>query len=242
MTATSKTQRLSRTLPGTPPVAPVRIVHLGVGNFHRAHQAWYTAHSPDAADWGIAAFTGRRPDVAEALRPQDGLYTLITRGAEGDAFEVVGSLSAVHPSADHEAFLDHLSRPGVAVVTITVTEVGYLRGADGRLDVGRDVVASDLAVLGVDPRGAVASMPAKLVAGLLARRAADAGPVTVLSCDNLPDNGAVTRSVVVDLARLVDASLPGWIEANVDFATSMVDRITPVTTDADQSLVELWRR
>ncbi len=88
--------RLSRALPGTPPAAPVRIVHLGLGNFHRAHQAWYTAHAADAADWGIAAFTGRRPDARDALAPQDGLYTLITRAADGDTFELVGSLAAVH--------------------------------------------------------------------------------------------------------------------------------------------------
>ncbi len=72
-----------------PPAAPVRIVHLGLGNFHRAHQAWYTAHAADAGEWGIAAFTGRRADTADALAPQDGLYTLITRTADGDAFDVI---------------------------------------------------------------------------------------------------------------------------------------------------------
>ena len=89
----------------------MRIVHLGLGNFHRAHQAWYTAHAPDAAEWGIAAFTGRRPDAADALAPQDGLYTLITRAADGDTFELIGSLSAVHAAAEHEAYLDYLAAP-----------------------------------------------------------------------------------------------------------------------------------
>ncbi len=84
----STTVRLSRSLPGVPAAAPVRIVHLGLGNFHRAHQAWYTAHAPDADQWGIAGFTGRRRDMADALAPQDGLYTLITRAAEGDTFEL----------------------------------------------------------------------------------------------------------------------------------------------------------
>ena len=102
--------RLSRSLPDTPPAAPVRIVHLGVGNFHRAHQAWYTAHSPDADQWGIAAFTGRRPDMADALTPQDGLYTLITRSGEGDSFELIGALSAVHAAAEHDA-VPGLSEP-----------------------------------------------------------------------------------------------------------------------------------
>jgi fructuronate reductase len=238
MTPVSPPQRLSRALPDAPPAAPVRIVHLGIGNFHRAHQAWYTAHSPDASEWGIAAFTGRRPDTAAALAPQDGLYTLITRSGEGDAFELVGSLSAVHPSTDHAAYLDYLSRREVGIVTITVTEAGYVRAADGGLDVDRDVIMSDVGVLKADPRDGVASMPAKLVAGLLARRAAGAGPITILSCDNLPENGEVTKRVVVELAGLVDPSLPAWIQDNVDFATSMVDRITPATTDEDRRLVE----
>ena len=135
MTAANEVPRLSRSLPDMPPAAPVRMVHLGVGNFTRAHQAWYTAHSPDADQWGIAAFTGRRPDAADALAPQDGLYTLITRSAEGDAFELIGALSAVHAAADHEAYLDYLSRPEVAVVTITVTEAALSprrRWASGR--------------------------------------------------------------------------------------------------------------
>ena len=101
----SDTPRLSRALPNTPPAAPVRIVHLGIGNFHRAHQAWYTAHAEDGNRWGIAGFTGRRADMAEALRPQDGLYTLITRSPKGDDFELVGSLSAVHVAAEHDASL-----------------------------------------------------------------------------------------------------------------------------------------
>jgi fructuronate reductase len=220
-----------------PVAAPVRIVHLGLGNFHRAHQAWYTAHAPDAADWGIAAFTGRRPDTADDLRPQDGLYTLITRGAEGDTFEVLGAVSAVHPAADHEAYLDYLRRPEVSVVTITVTEAGYLRGPDGRLELTRPVVASDLVALRQDRTAPVATLPGKLVAGLLARRAAGSGAITLLSCDNLPHNGPVTEAVVRDLAEAVDETLIGWIDDHVDFATSMVDRITPATVEDDRDLV-----
>ena len=230
--------RLSRSLPNTPPAAPVRIVHLGIGNFHRAHQAWYTAHADDANQWGIAGFTGRRADMADALRPQDGLYTLITRSPKGDDFELVGSLSAVHAAAEHDAYLNYLSRPDVAIVTITVTEAAYLRAPDGRLDVDRDVVQRDLQALRKDSRSPVGSLPARLVAGLLARRSAGAAALTILSCDNLPENGAVTKTVVTDLARLVDDTLMSWIETNVDFATSMVDRITPGTTDEDRKLVE----
>jgi len=229
--------RLTRAGLGRPFAPPVRLVHLGLGNFHRAHQAWYTANAGDASGWGIAAFTGRRPDVAEQLAPQDGLYTLITRSADGDSFAVLESVVAVHASTDHAAYLGYLRRPEVAVVTITVTEAGYVRRPDGHLDAGRANVASDIAALRADAGGPVVTLPGKLVGGLLARRAADAGPITVLSCDNLPGNGEVTATVVTELAAAIDPTLPDWIAAHVDFATSMVDRITPATTDEDRRLV-----
>jgi len=238
VTAARELPRLSRSLTDMPPAAPVRMVHLGVGNFTRAHQAWYTSHSPDADQWGIAGFTGRRRDTADALAPQDGLYTLITRSGEGDTFELIGALSAVHAAADHEAYLDYLSRPEVALVTITVTEAAYLRGADGHLDAGLDVIVSDLEALQSDPRNPVASLPARLVAGLVARRTSGASALTILSCDNLPENGAVTKTVVQDFAALLDETLGDWINSQVDFATSMVDRITPRTTDEDRALVQ----
>ena len=175
------------------------------------------------------------------MAPQDGLYTLITRAADGDKFELIGSLSTVHPAADHEAYLDYLGAPQTALVTITVTEAAYLRNAEGRLDAERDVIIADLQALRSDPRLVVSSLPARLVAGLMARRDASSGAITILSCDNLPENGAVTETVVTDLAALVDESLLAWMERNVDFATSMVDRITPATTDEDRRIVESTR-
>ncbi|SED97368.1 mannitol dehydrogenase family protein [Ruania alba] len=233
------TQRLARGLDGLPAgSAPVRIVHLGVGNFHRAHQAWYTHQAPDAEEWGIAAFTGRRPDQADALGPQDGLYTLITKSAAGDELEVISSIVAVHPATDHEAYLTYLEDPALAVVTLTVTEHGYRRDAVGNLDLTADDVAADVTALRADPRAVVTSAPMKLVAGLLARRAAGATAITILPCDNLPDNGDVARALVLGGAAAVDESLVPWIEQHVDFATSMVDRITPATTDDDRALVE----
>jgi fructuronate reductase len=234
---TSAPPRLSRSLPDTPAAPPVRMVHIGLGNFFRAHPAWYTAAAPDAAEWGIAAFTGRRADAAEALAPQDGLYTLITRQADRDTFAVIGSIAQAHPSTDHATFLDYLARSEVALVTITVTEAGYLRRPDGRLDADREDVRADAAALREDRAAAVGTLPGKLVAALLARRAGGAGPVTVLSCDNLPDNGAVTATVVRDLVALVDPTLLDWMDEHADFATSMVDRITPVTTDEDRRAV-----
>ena len=105
---------------------PVRQVHLGLGGFFRAHQAWYADRLGD--DWGIAAFTGRSAELADVLRAQDGLYTLVTRGPEGDAHDVMRSVVDVHAAADHEAWLGLLASPGVSLLTTTVTEAGYRRG------------------------------------------------------------------------------------------------------------------
>lgn len=229
-------QRLTRAGHGRP-AAPVRIVHLGVGNFFRAHQAWYTEHSPDAAEWGIAAFTGRSAAMAEVLGAQEGLYTLITRGAAGDEFEVISSLSAVHAADDHPALLGYFGSPQLAVVTLTVTEAGYRRGPDGGLDLADPAVAADLVALRTAPRAPVRTAPARIVAGLLARHDAGLGPLAILSCDNLAGNGEVLARVVHDLAVQVDPALVPWITANIGFGTSMVDRITPATTDADRAAV-----
>ena len=228
------------------PAAPVKIVHLGLGNFTRAHQAWYTEHATDADAWGIAAFTGRRPTMAEVLSPQDGLYTLITKGPDGDAFEVISSISAVHPADDLPALVGYFTSPELAVVTSTVTEAGYCRRDDGGLDAERDDVAADLAAV----RGAVedgadalaglqlATAPVRVTAALAARRAAGLGGLTVLPCDNLPDNGAAFGRVVRDAALAVDEELAAWIDEHVSFATCMVDRITPATTDDEVAAVE----
>lgn len=229
--------RLSRGNAGLRSAAPVRIVHLGVGNFFRAHQAWYTDQAPDADEWGIAAFTGRSPAVADALRPQDGLYTLVTRGAHGDRFDVIASVSAVHASDDHAAWLGYWRSQDVVVLTVTVTEAGYLRGHDGRLDFAREDVQADVATLRSDPSAPVRTMPGRLVAGLLARRAAGTGAITIVPCDNLPDNGPALAAVVADLIAAVDPSVTGWMAENVEFATTMVDRITPATTDEHRELV-----
>jgi fructuronate reductase len=200
---------------------PVRAVHLGLGSFFRAHQAWYTDRASDG--WGIAAFTGRRPDLARALAAQDGLYTLVTRAASGDTFDVVRSVSRPHAAEEHDEWLRLLASPDVRVLTTTVTEAGYRRGP------------SDVEAL--RSGGSVSSAPARIVAGLLARRAADAGPLTLVPCDNLPDNGAVLARVVGELADAVDRTLPEWIDAHVSTATTMVDRITPEPTAADRATV-----
>ncbi|MGV8978661.1 MAG: mannitol dehydrogenase family protein [Cellulomonas sp.] len=217
---------------------PVRHVHLGLGNFFRAHQAWYTDHAGDAADWGIAAFTGRSPDLATALAAQDGLYTLVTRAADGDLFELVRSVSQPHSAGDQAALLGYLADPEVQIVTTTVTEAGYVRRVDGGLDVDRSEIVTDVATLRGDPTALVRTAPAKLVAGLAARRRAGIGGLTIVPCDNLPENGQAVARVVTELAELVEPGLATWIADNVGFVTTMVDRITPEPTAEDLATVE----
>ena len=216
--------------PGNKP--PIRMVHLGLGNFFRAHQAWYTAHAPGAEQWGIAAFTGSSTALAESLTAQGGLYTLITRSADGDRAEIVTTLGSARPGSDIEALVGCLADPRVVVVTLTVTEAGYVRGADGRLDQNRPEIQADLAQLRVGGRS-LQSMPARLVAGLQARRNGGAGGLAVVACDNLPENGAAAAAVVGDLAGQLDPALARWITDEVSFVTTMVDRITPATTEDD---------
>ncbi len=211
---------------------PVRLVHLGLGNFFRAHQAWYTHRAGDG--WGIAAFSGRSAELAEALTAQDGLYTLVTRAGDGDRHDVIESLARAYPAGRNDAWLAAFASPSVRAATITVTEAGYLRAAGGGLDREHVAVQADIAALRVDPTALVRTAPARLLAGLMVRRRADAGPFTLIPCDNLPDNGAVVTRVVADLADLVDPGLRAWLEASVTTVTTMVDRITPRTTVEDR--------
>jgi fructuronate reductase len=187
---------------------PARIVHLGLGNFQRAHQAWYTEHAADRADWGIAGFTVRSADLADRLTAQAGLYSLVERGPETDAVSVIGSLVEAH-LGDSPRFVELLAAPTTALVTLTITEAGY------RLDDRPPLALS------------------RLVMGLEARRLARGGPLAIVCCDNLPANGAATRRAVLGLATELDRSLDGWIDENVSFVSTSVDRITPHLTDVE---------
>lgn len=215
---------LSRAGRDGPQAAPVCLVHLGLGNFFPAHQAFYTGHT---GDWGYAAFAGRGADLAGRLQAQDGLYTLLQRGPQRDNAEIIASVSEAYAGADHASWLACVASPRVAVVTVIVSEAGYCRGADGGLDVSRPDVAADLARLREDISASVRTAPARLVAGLAARRAADGGPLALVPCDNVPGNGAPAGRVVTDRARLVDAALVDWPEPSLAVVSTVVDRITP---------------
>ena len=214
--------------------APVRLLHLGLGNFFRAHQCWYTEHAADAGEWGIAAFTGRSDSpVVTQLNGQQGLYTLIARAAGGDRFELIASLSRAHRASEHDTWLTDFRDPELAAVTVTVTEAGYLRGAGGGLDAGRPEVKADIEALRRDHAAPVRTAPGRLVAGIAARRRADAAPFALVPCDNTPGNGALAARVVTDLAQRVDGGLAEWTEQSVAVVTTMVDRITPVSEAHD---------
>ena len=219
----------------TRPRPPVRIVHLGLGAFHRAHQAALTDAADDEREWGIAAFTGRKPDAAHALAAQDGVFTLVERGPVADEYRRVESIVEAHDGADLRTLRDRLSRPEVAIVTITATEAAYLLGAEGQFDPSRAEVAPDVAAL--RSGGAPRSMPGRLVDGLRARLRSGAGPLAIVPCDNLPANGAAVRSAILGLARLVDETLADDIDAIVSVVDTSVDRITPRTAAGELALV-----
>lgn len=218
--------------------ARVGIVHFGFGNFHRSHEAMYLdrlMESGRGLDWGICGVGVLPQDAAmrDAMRAQDCLYTLVVRHPDGSLEpRVVGSvLEYLFAPEQAEAVYTRLADPHVRIVSLTVTEGGYLKDAGtGRFDAQDEAVVHDVGHLG-SPRTAFAFV----VEGLRRRRAAGVAPFTVLSCDNLQGNGAVCRQAVVGFARLVDGELADWIEREVSFPSSMVDRITPATTDADRA-------
>ena len=211
----------------------VGIVHLGIGAFHRAHQAVYTEDAVAAAggDWGICGVSQRSSSVVDQLDPQDGLYTLAVRDGAGERLRVVGAVrELLWAQADADAVRARIASPDTRLVTLTVTEKGYHHDpATNRLRLDSPDVAADVA------DGGSRTVVGQLVGGLAQRRATDGGPVTILCCDNLPDNGGVLSGLVADFVHRVPASdgLGDWIAANVTFPSTMVDRITPATTEED---------
>ena len=235
----------------TPRPAPVRIVHLGLGAFHRAHQAWYTSRASDAGEWGIAAFTGRSSTLARDLAAQDGLFTLIERGPHGDRFEIVSSIVRAVPGADTDSFTDHLADPAVAILTLTITEAGYHLDRDGLLDLSDPQIVEDvermrLALASPVSLRCIAAATAlgRVLVGLEARLRAGGPPLAIVPCDNIPDNGRVVRRALETLAAAVSADLARWLADSVSFVATSVDRITPraLPADRDDALAATGRR
>jgi mannitol 2-dehydrogenase len=217
--------------------ASIGIVHFGYGNFHRSHQAMYVDRLMEKGhglDWGICGVGIMPQDVAmrEAMEAQDCLYTLVVRHPDRSLEpQVIGStLEYLFGPDDPEAVYARLVEPAVRIVSLTVTEGGYLRNAaTGAFDAEHEAVVHDVEHP-ENPRTAFAY----IVEGLRRRRAAGIPPFTVLSCDNLQGNGDITRQTVSRFARLVDGDLADWIDAEVAFPNCMVDRITPATSEDDR--------
>lgn len=206
-----------------------------MGNFFRAHQCWYTEHADDASEWGIAAFSGTRHGDPGGMNAQGNVFTLLVRGPNLDVPEVISSISGTFAAEDLDVWRSLFARPELAFASTTVTEAGYCRNAEGDLDTADPQVRADLDALRTDGIDAVVqTAPARLVLGLLARRAAGHGDFTLLPCDNVPGNGPMLRRVVLCAAAETFPSLAGWIEEHVSFVTTMVDRITPRPTEHDR--------
>lgn len=213
------------------------IAHIGVGAFHRCHQAEYTddllANRFDR--WGLVGINIRPPLLAGTLGQQSGLYTRLIRQNDEVEARVIGSIARVVDSQDSAApALDVLASPDIEMVTMTVTEKGYCHiPSSGALDLDHPDIAHDLANPET-PR----SVPGILARALELRMATHGRPVTLLSCDNIPTNGTILGNVVRTFAERRGSKLAKWIEANVAVPSAMVDRIAPATTEADIDTVE----
>ncbi|MEN2792849.1 mannitol dehydrogenase family protein [Sphingomonas oligophenolica] len=208
------------------------VVHLGIGAFHRAHQAAVFEAALESGDlrWGITGASLRSAGVRDEMNPQDGLYTLVTRDGSGDSLKVMGVVREVLVAPENpERLVERLADPDVHIVTLTVTEKGYkLDPATGALLVDDPDVAHDCSDL-----SAPKTAPGFLVAALSARRDLGLPPFTAISCDNLPHNGRRLEQAVLAIARAHSDALAAWIEQKGAFPETMVDRIVPATTPAD---------
>jgi fructuronate reductase len=219
-----------------PRAVAVGVFHLGVGAFHRAHQAVYTddvlAHDPR---WGICGVSLRTSRAIDPLAAQDNLFTVLTRTSDGVTARVVGSLrETMFAGAARAAVVARMADPRITVITSTVTEKGYCHDpATGALNEAHPDIVHDLATPDA-PESAVGIV----VAGLAARRAARAGGLTFVCCDNLPHNGRTVEGLVHAFAQRRDKSLARWIADHVTFPSTMVDRIVPATTPEDLAEVQ----
>lgn len=211
------------------------IFHLGVGAFHRAHQAVYVDRCLAAGErgWGILGASLQSAASRDALAPQGCLYTLAVRDGAGESLSVIGALLGVHLAPENpSAVLDAMADPAIRIVTLTVTEKAYLRNAQGDLDAAHPAIAADLRTPGA-PR----TIFGFLAGALERRRAAGVPPFTILSCDNLPANGATLHRLLIQFADLRDSAMSAFIAQQVACPSSMVDCIVPATTVEDRDAI-----
>src|ERR1700744_245266 len=215
------------------------VVHIGAGNFHRAHQAVYfddLACAGISKQWGVTGVSLRSRDVKDVLSAQDGLYTVVERGHEGETARVVGSIGSGHYAPnDGAAVRAALADPCTRVVSLTITGNGYfLDPVTREFDASHPDVRADL----TQSSGSYVTAWGYLTDALKLRRRAGTPPFTVLCCDNIPDNTAAARTALVSFAALKDPALARWIDTHVAFPSTMVDRITPQTSKSERKFVE----
>jgi len=210
------------------------IVHLGIGAFHRAHQAVFTEDAIAAAggDWGIIGASLRQPDVPDRLAAQDNLYTVESLGSTA-RYRVMGVIGgALFAPRDREALLAALAAPSTHAVTLTLSEKGYCLAADGSVDFAHPDIARDLAAP-TEPGSAIGW----LALALKQRQKSGAGPLTILSCDNLKSNGPKLEAAVTALAERCWPGLAPWIRTNTAFPATLVDCIVPASDAAHRARV-----
>lgn len=214
----------------------IGIVHLGIGAFHRAHQAVYTddALNRAAGNWLISGVSLRRPDTRDALAPQDGFYTVAIRDGGREKLRVIGSIAEILVAPESpQAVLDRLCQPSVKIVSLTVTEKGYCHDpATGNLNQDHADIRHDIAHPS-NPRSAIGF----IVEAIIRRKNLGYPPFTILSCDNLPSNGDTVAKLIQQFSALRNPSLSTWIRDTIPCPNSMVDRIVPATADEDRSIV-----
>ncbi len=225
---TDQIPRLSRSSP------PIRagIVHLGLGAFFRSHAALIIEDAINAkgGDWGIIGVSLRSPGIRDSLQPQGNVYTAVEMSPAGPKTRIAHVLSdVIFAPEDPEALLAIMADRAIRIVSLTVTEKGYCYiPSSGELDINNPDIQKDISTS--HPSTAIGY----LVRALERRRRAGVRPFTILSCDNLPNNGRVARNVVIGLAKCIDEDLAGWIASEARFPSTMVDRIVPATTQADK--------
>ncbi|OYU48477.1 MAG: mannitol dehydrogenase [Rhizobiales bacterium PAR1] len=214
----------------------IGIVHLGVGAFHRAHQAAVIEEclARGETGWAIAGASLRSADTRDALQPQDNLYTLSVRSSQGEALRVIGAIRESHVAPENPgALLARMAAPTTKIVSLTVTEKGYCHDpATGQLNEAHPDIIHDLANPDT-PRSAIGY----LAKALRMRRANHTSAFTILCCDNLPANGRTVKRVIDRFAHLLDKDFGHWVAGEVACPASMVDRIVPATTDEDRARI-----
>ncbi len=213
------------------------IIHLGIGAFHRAHQAFYTEAvlNKCGGDWGIIGCSLRSPGVRDQLAPQDGLYTLVERSGDGEKCQIIGAVTQTLVAPENPgALVNIMAQSNIKIISLTITEKGYCHDpATGDLNIAHPDIQHDLQNI-ENPKSAIGF----IVAALQQRYNRNIRSFTVLSCDNLPNNGEVLAKVITQFSEKISVNLAKWIQENTCFPSTMIDRIVPATTDEDRRDIE----